>query len=63
MTHFTGKDKYDDFLIEKLEITFPITNLVHRLTYERLRSILIEWDEQRTNNTAIIPKRGNRKLP
>jgi hypothetical protein len=56
---FDGKDKYDEFLIEKLEITFPISNLVHHLTYYRLRLLLIAFeqklqdDQERDNNTLL----------
>lgn len=53
---FQGQDKYDDYLIEKLEISFPIVNLVHHLTYQRLRLLLIDFeqklqdDKERDNN-------------
>jgi hypothetical protein len=53
------RDKYDDYLIEKLEISFPIVNLVHHLTYERLRIILIDFeqklqDEQKRDNNSLL---------
>lgn len=61
MADFTGKDKYDDYLIEKLEIHFPITNLIHHLTYQRLRMLLIDFqqweqirnDKERNNNNLL----------